>query len=143
VPYRGSTGLLQDLIGGRLEAGVLTLGDLLQQERAGQLRLLASTGPVRSRFAPQLATFEEQKVSGLTMRDWMAVVIVGNPTAEVVSRVGAQVRAATASEAYVKALGASLLEAASSSSEELQALILADLNRWGPIVERSGFVADL
>jgi tripartite-type tricarboxylate transporter receptor subunit TctC len=99
VHYRGGTALLNDLLGGRLEAGIPTLGDLLQQERGGRLRLLASTGPVRSSFAPHLPTFEEQKVPGLTMRDWMAVVIAGSPPAEVVSRVGAQVRTATASEA--------------------------------------------
>jgi tripartite-type tricarboxylate transporter receptor subunit TctC len=77
------------------------------------------------------------------MRDWMAVVIAGSPSAEVVSRIGAQVRAATASEAYTQALAVSLLESASCSSEELQRLIRTDLHRWGPIIKRSGFVADL
>ena len=77
------------------------------------------------------------------MRDWTAVYIAGAPSAEVASRVGALVRAATASPAYVQALANSSLEAASSSAAELDKLARADSERWAPMVKASGFVADV
>ncbi len=143
VPYRGAAPMLNDLIGGQLVAGILTLGDMVQQEKAGKLRLLASTGPARSKFAPQLATFGEQQVAGLDMRDWFALYIGGVAPPDVVARVAPMVRAVVASEAYVQALAMASLEAKSSTPQELEQLARSDFARWAPVVKASGFVADV
>ena len=143
VPYRGGAPALNDLMGGQVSAVILTLGDMVQHEKAGRLRLLAATGPARSKYAPETATFTEQKVPGLDMRDWTGVYIAGAPSAEVLARVAALVRAAASAPAYVQALATSSLEAASSTPQELDRLARADFERWGPIVKASGFVADV
>jgi tripartite-type tricarboxylate transporter receptor subunit TctC len=143
VPYRGGAQALNDLMGGQLTALVLTLGDMVQHAKAGKLRLLASTGPARSKFAPELATFSEQNVPGLELRDWFGVYIAGAASSEVLARVAPVVRAALASPAYAQALATNSLEAASSTPQELDRLARADLERWGPIVKASGFVADV
>jgi tripartite-type tricarboxylate transporter receptor subunit TctC len=143
VPYRGGAPALNDLMGGQLAAAVLTLGDMIQHEKAGRLRLLAGSGPSRSKFAPELPTFAEQKVPGLEVRDWFAVYIAGQATPEVLARAAPLVRAATASPAYVQALAVASLDAASCSPQELDKLARADFERWAPIVKASGFVADV
>lgn len=142
VAYRGGTPALNDLMGGQISALVLTLGDMIQHAKAGKLRLLASTGPARSKFAPDVPTFAEQKVAGLEMRDWFGVYIAGTPSADVLARVVPVVRTALATPAYAQSLAAGSLEAASSTPQELDRLARADLERWGPIVKASGFVAD-
>ena len=142
VPYRGGTPALNDLMGGQISALVLTLGDMVQHAKAGKLRLLAVSGPARSKFAPDVPTFAEQNVAGLEMRDWFGVYIAGTPSAEVQARVAPLVRAALASPAYVQALANGSLEAASSTPQELDRLARADLERWGPIVKASGFEAE-
>ena len=143
VPYRGAAPGLNDLMGGQISAMVLTLGDLIQHAKAGRLRLLASSGPARSRFAPDLATFGEQGVKGLDMRDWFGVYIAGTATPEVQARTAALVQPVLASADYARALATSNLEAASGTPRELDALARADLERWGPVVRASGFVADV
>ena len=142
VPYRGGAPALNDLMGGQISALVLSLGDMLQHARAGKLRLLASSGAARSRFAPELATFAEQRVAGLELRDWFAVYIAGAPAPEVAERVGAAVRGALGHPAYAQALAANSLDAGVSSPAELDRLGRGDLERWRPIVQASGFVAD-
>jgi tripartite-type tricarboxylate transporter receptor subunit TctC len=143
VPYRGGAPALNDLMGGQIASLVLTLGDMIQHAKAGRLRLLAASGPARSKFAPDIPTFAEQQVKGLEMRDWFGVYIAGTPSADVIAKVGPVVRSALASPAYVAALATSSLEAASSSAAELDKLARGDLDRWGPIVKASGFVADV
>jgi tripartite-type tricarboxylate transporter receptor subunit TctC len=143
VPYRGGGPALNDLMGGQISALVLTLGDLVQQAKAGKLRLLAATGPARSKFAPDVATFAEQKVAGLDLRDWFGVYIAGSAAPDVMARVAPVVAAALASPDYGQALATSGIEAAHSSPAELDRLARADLERWGPIVKASGFVADV
>jgi tripartite-type tricarboxylate transporter receptor subunit TctC len=116
---------------------------MVQQEKAGKLRLLASTGAARSRFAPQLPTFGEQQVAGLELRDWFALYIGGQAPADVAARVAPLVRSVAASDAFVQALALASLDAQSSSAQELEQLARADFARWEPIVKASGFVADV
>ena len=143
VPYRGGAPALNDLMGGQVSSVILTLGDMVQQEKAGKLRLLACTGPARSKFAPELATFSEQRVSGLDVRDWFGLYIAGTAPADVIARVVPLVRAATGAPQYVQALAASSLEGASSTPQELDKLARSDFERWAPLVKASGFVADV
>ena len=142
IPYRGGAPALTDLVGGRLDALVLTLGDMVQHARAGKLRLLASTGPARSRFSPQVPTFAEQKVAGLDHRDWFGMYIAGKPSPAALSRVTPVVRSALSSRDFVLALNNSGIEAAAGSAQELDLLARADSDYWAPIVKASGFVAD-
>lgn len=142
VPYRGATPALNDLMGGQISALVLTLGDLVQQAKAGRLRLLASSGPARSKFAPDLPTFTELKVPGLEQRDWFGVYIAGLPSNDVLAKVSVAVRSALMSPDYSRALAVGGIEASLSSPDELDKLGRNDLERWGPIVKASGFSAD-
>lgn len=142
IPYRGATPALNDLMGGQISALVLTLGDLVQQAKAGRLRVLASSGPARSKFAPDVPTFTELKVPGLEQRDWFGIYIAGSPNSEVLTRVGVAVRKALLSPEYSRALAVGGIEASMSSPDELDKLGRGDLKRWGPIVKASGFSAD-
>lgn len=143
VPYRGGAPALNDLMGGQISALVLSLGDLLQPAKAGKLRILAATGPSRSRFAPEIATFAEQNVPGLEVRDWFGLYIAGTPSADVVARVGPLVQGVLGTAQYVQALATMGMEAAASTPQELDRMFRADYERWGQIVKASGFVADV
>ncbi|MEO7643162.1 MAG: tripartite tricarboxylate transporter substrate-binding protein, partial [Ramlibacter sp.] len=115
IAYRGGSPALNDLMGGQLTSLVLTLGDMIQNARAGRLRLLASTGPARSRFSPQVPTFAEQKVHGLDHRDWFGVYIAGKPSPAVLARVGPLVRGALSSRDYILGLNSAGIEASSGT----------------------------
>ena len=142
VPYRGAAPMINDLLGGQLSVGILTLGDLIPHEKSGKLRILAVSGGSRSRFAAHVPTFAEQKVNGLDLRDWMGFYIAGKPTAALAAKVSALVSSVAASPAYAQSLAVGGLEAASSTADELDKLGRKDLERWGPVVKASGFVAD-
>lgn len=142
VPYRGATPALNDLLGGQIASLVLTLGDMVAHAKAGKLRLLASSGLVRSKFAPTVPTFSEQRVAGLDRRDWFGIYIAGAPSLEVRARTWALVQAALASTAYSDSLAVSSIEATSSSPAELEALARRDFESWRSVVKASGFTAD-
>ncbi len=143
VPYRGGAPAMTDLIGGQISALILTLGDLVQPAKTGKLRLLASTGPARSKFAPDTPTFAEQNVAGLDMRDWFGVYIAGAASADVTARVVPLVRAALVSAPYIQGVATLGIEATSSTPQEMDQLARADYERWGAIVKASGFTADV
>lgn len=140
VPYRGGPAALNDAAGGQLSAVILNLGDLVAQ--GSRLRVVAVTGPSRSRFAPQVATFAEQNMPGLDQRTWFGAYIAGRPAPAVVARVAPAVKAAVSSRDYILALNNLYMEAAASSPGELDRLGRADHAYWGPLIKASGFRAD-
>ncbi len=56
VPYRTTTALMTDMVGGHMPMGFLDIQSGLAQVRAGKLRALAQTGPTRSPSLPDVPT---------------------------------------------------------------------------------------
>jgi len=59
VPYKGSAPALQDLIGGRIEMTVDTLGGLLQHHQSGRVRIVGVAATKRLALAPDIPTVAE------------------------------------------------------------------------------------
>ena len=60
VPYRGSIPGVTDVVGGQVAAMVTPHGDFIANYKAGKLRILATSGPKRSIYVPDVPTFAEQ-----------------------------------------------------------------------------------
>lgn len=70
VPYRGAAPLVQDLIGGRIDISNSTLPSVLAQIKAGQIRAVAIGSAKRNPKLPDVATLEEQGVTGANASSW-------------------------------------------------------------------------
>ena len=73
VPYRGGGPLLQDLIAGNIDAGVVTFAAAAQQASTGQLVALAVTSPARSAGFPAVPTAAEAVAPGFAQTTWMGL----------------------------------------------------------------------
>ena len=69
VPYRGSNLALGDLLGGHVSSMISSTSFVLQPDRTGQVRILATTGRARSATLPQVPTFEELGMKQLTLTE--------------------------------------------------------------------------
>lgn len=142
VPYRGTQPAILDMIGGQVAAVSGPIGEFTQHVAAGKCRLLAATGAVRSKFAPDTPTLVEQGYKDLVYNEWFGLYLPAKAPAEVVARANTAVRAALADKDTVDGLALMGLEARSSSPAELAALLKADTEKWGPIVKAIGFTAE-
>jgi tripartite-type tricarboxylate transporter receptor subunit TctC len=142
VAFRGTQPAILDMIGGQIAAVSGPVGEFTQHVAAGKCRVLATSADQRSRFAPDVPTFAEQGFKDLVFREWFGFFLPGKPTADVVARANAALRAALAAPEVVEGLAVMGLEAASSTPEELGARLRADHDRWGPIVKTIGFTAE-
>ena len=59
VPYRGGTPAQVDLIGGHLPMLINGLADMMENHKAGKLKVVAVTGPQRSPLLPEAPTLKE------------------------------------------------------------------------------------
>lgn len=140
--YRGSQPAIMDLIGGQVAAVSGPLGEFLQHLPTGKVRLLATSGSKRSRFAPRVPTFAEQGFKELQVSEWFGFFGPPNMSTELTSRLNAALRQALSAKDVVDGLASMALEAAPSQPQELGARLKQDYDRWGPIVKQIGFTAD-
>ena len=59
VGYRGSAAALTDLVGGQISIVVTTATDVMEQHKAGRIKVLATSDKTRSPFLPDIPTFKE------------------------------------------------------------------------------------
>ncbi|TCH99506.1 tripartite tricarboxylate transporter substrate binding protein [Roseococcus sp. SYP-B2431] len=74
VAYRGGGPLLVDVLGGTLDAGVVTLNAALDHIREGRLVALGVTGKERSPAAPGIPTFAETVAPEFEIRTWIGLL---------------------------------------------------------------------
>lgn len=142
VPYRGTQPAILDMVGGQIQAVSGPIGEFTQHVAVGKCRLLAATGSIRSRFAPDTATLLEQGLRDMAFSEWFGFYLPGKAQTEVVLRANTAIRAALADRETVDGLAVMGLEAKSSTPAELAGMLKTASERWGPIVKSIGFTAD-
>ncbi len=70
VPFPGSGPAIPQVLGGQLAGMSSPLGDWVQHHRGGKVRILATSGPDRSPYTPDVATYREQGFGELMVREW-------------------------------------------------------------------------
>ncbi len=140
VHYRGGAPALQDVVGGHIPMSVNPLSEALPLHQGGTIRALAVTGAKRSQFMPNVPTAKESGYD-VVVESWLGVFL----PAEGAGRRGA--RAEQRDEA-----GIGILDDEGQPRQVRQHRDVpdagaihrddqGDINRWGPVVKASGFVA--
>ncbi len=73
VPYRGGGPLLQDLVAGNIDAGVVTFAAAAQQAKSGQLVALGLTSAARAKAFPEVPTVGETVAPGFVQTTWIGL----------------------------------------------------------------------
>ena len=141
VPYRGDAPLLQDLMAGAVPMGILVLASTLPQIGSGRLRVLATSGSSRSALTPSVATAKETLPS-YEAEEWFGAYLPRGAAPETVNKLDTAIRSALKSELVQQGLAKLGFESAGESQADFARLMRSDLERWGPIVQASGFTAE-
>jgi tripartite-type tricarboxylate transporter receptor subunit TctC len=138
LPYGGPGGI-QDLIGGRIGATVYPIGTALPYVQSGAIRALATTGPRRSPSLPAVPTVREAGYSSLEAEEWFGVFVPANTPTGTVDRLNGAIRAVVSADGFKTGLAKLSVDAVGVTPEEFARLFKSDFDRWGPIVQASGF----
>jgi tripartite-type tricarboxylate transporter receptor subunit TctC len=142
VPYRGTAGYTQDLLGGELNVGFLPVHIAQGFVKGGRLNALAVGSPKRHPVAPDVPTFEEVGVKRIDVDLWYAFFAPSKTPAAVVARLNTEMAAILRQPEVKDILGKAGLDAAASTSAELTAIVAKDYPRWGNVIRTRQITAD-
>jgi tripartite-type tricarboxylate transporter receptor subunit TctC len=142
VPYRGTQPAIVDLMGGQVAAVSGPVGEFLQHLPSGKVRLLATSGAARNRFAPNVPTYAEQGFKDIVFDEWFGYFLPAKVSPDTVNKLAAALRTALTSPEVIEGLAQMGLEARPSTPAELAATLKKDSERWAPLIKTIGFTAD-
>ncbi len=142
VPYKGGGPAMVDLLGGQVQALLLSVTASAPDVRNGKVRAIAVTGEKRSPKLPQVPTFGEQGYADFTLSTWTGLFLPAGTPPAIVQRLHAEfVKAARAPEVETRfrELGA---EVVMSSTAEFTTLLRSEYDRLGKLIRERKISAD-
>jgi tripartite-type tricarboxylate transporter receptor subunit TctC len=138
VAYRGSTPVINDLLGKTLAFGITTVADAMGQHRAGGVKILAVSSAERSPLLPDVPTLKESGVD-LVADGWYGMWLPAGSSTDFSVKLGAAASVALAKPDVKEKLLAIGLIPVGSTPEGLSKEVAADVALWEPVVKATGY----
>lgn len=142
VPYRGSGGALADLVGGHVQAMVVSLQTVAPYVQSGKLRMLAVMSAERSDAFPDIPTLKELGLPDLEVDTWYGVFAPAGTSKAVIGKLNAEMNAVLKHPDIRELLAKQGMIPVGGSPERFGALVKSELARWSRVVAAAGIKAD-
>jgi tripartite-type tricarboxylate transporter receptor subunit TctC len=136
VPYKGTGPMLQDLLGGRLDATSAGTPALLPHIKSGKLRAIAVGTPQRIAALPDVPTVAELGYKDFETSQWYGIIAPKGTPREIVVKLNAEINKALAASAVTQRFADDNATAGVGSPEEFGAYIANEQARWKEVVEK-------
>ena len=137
VPFNGTPAVITALRGGQIDAAVEILGPVKTQIDAKAINALAVFGLKRSASLPGVPTAKESGLPSMNAASWNALAVSAKTPKEIIAKLNAAIATALSSTDVKKRLADLGVEAGSSSPEVLSELLIAEIKRWGEVINRA------
>ena len=86
VPYKGLGPAVIDLIGGRVQIGYMSLGNLIEHHKSGKVRILVTSSEKRLPQTPEVPTLRELGMKEAEINGWVGMFMPAATPADIVMR---------------------------------------------------------
>lgn len=142
VPYKGAGAVLQDLMGGQVQALVTSLPTALPHIKSGKLRALVVTGEKRSALLPDVPSAKEAGLPKFVMDFWVGLAAPAGTPQPVIDKLNKAVADALNTPEGKKRLAEQGLEPESNTPLQAAQFVAAEMQQWGAVVKAAGIKAD-
>lgn len=141
VSYQGGAPASIDVMSGRAQLMVDTIGAQQENIKAGKLKPLAVLDSTRSPISPDVPTMMEAGVKGYEALGWTALVAPKGTPAPVIKKLNAQLREVLAMPQIKQKLETLGFEPWPGTPQFMQKTVASEYAKWGEVVRVSGMKA--
>ena len=142
IPYRGAGAVLQDLMGGQVQALVTSVPTALPHIKSGKLRALVVTSVKRSPLLPDVPSAPEAGLPKFLMDFWVGFAAPAGTPAPIVEQLNKAMVAGVNSEEGKKRLADQGLVPVGNTPAAAAQLVQEETQRWGAVVKAAGIKAE-
>jgi tripartite-type tricarboxylate transporter receptor subunit TctC len=142
VPYKGDIPAIQDLIGGRVPVMTSNLATVLPHIRSGRMRALAVTTAKRAAQLPEVPTMMESGYKDFDISVWFTIFTASAVPRDALDILNREIQRALNAPDVQQRLRDANIEPAPTSLEQIRTYTLAEHERWGRIVRKTGVTWD-
>ncbi len=142
IPYKGGGPAMIDLMSGQVNLLFASVLEGSGHIKTGKLKGLAVSHAKRNPAIPDVPTLAEAGVNDAESGSWIALMAPAGVSLSVIEKINSDIKEAVAVAEVRDKLIAQGAVPQSSTPKELQALIDADLKRYGRIIREQGLKAE-
>jgi tripartite-type tricarboxylate transporter receptor subunit TctC len=137
VPYKGTQGVINDLISGHVQASMMVFQTALPLVQSGRVRMLAVMSAQRAQTLADVPTIVEAGFPNLVVEAWTGVMAPAKTPPAVIGKFNAELNKLLALE-DVKAAAARIdVALAGGAPETLDALVKKEIRQWTRVVREA------
>lgn len=139
VPYRGDTPAIMDVMGGNLTVHFASPPSVVEQVKAGKLKVIASLGKTRNPLFPSVPTTVEQGYDQFVATAWSALIAPAGTPAPVIQSLNDAARTTMRQPAFIERMVTlSGTPPTPSTPDELGMFIREEIGHWSTALKTMG-----
>jgi len=145
VPYKGTGPAMNDLVGGQVDFMCDQTTNTVPQIKSGNVKAYGVTTASRIASFPNLPTLDEQGLKGFDLVVWNGLFAPKGTPKPALDKLVAALQTAVQAPAFrarLADLGAEPVPPAKATPASLGTLLKAEVEKWAPIIRKSGVYAD-
>ena len=140
VPYKGSGPAINDLLGSQVESMMDQMTASIEHIRNGRIKALGITSKTRSPLLPNVATLDEQGLTGFEAGTFTGLFAPAGTPPAVLDKLHAALQKALANETVRARFQTMGVEVMNMSRPEFAAYVQADYQKWLKIAHEANIV---
>ena len=133
IPYKGSGPVLADLLGGQVKIGCLGLSSIIENHRAGQVRIIAVTTAKRSPELPDIPSLAET-LPGYDASLWTGFLAPRGTPAVAIKRLHQELTKLVQTAEVQKAFQRAGTDIVATDPKAFGEFLRVEYDRWGKVV---------
>jgi tripartite-type tricarboxylate transporter receptor subunit TctC len=145
VPYKGTGPAMNDLVGGQVDFMCDQTTNTVPQIKSGNVKAYGVTTPARLASMPDMPTLAEQGLKGFDLVVWNGLFAPKGTPKPALDKLVAALQSAVQAAAFrsrLADLGAEPVPVSKANPGSLGTLLKAEVEKWGPIIRKTGVYAD-
>jgi tripartite-type tricarboxylate transporter receptor subunit TctC len=145
VPYKGTGPAMNDLVGGQVDFMCDQTTNTVPQIKSGNVKTYGVTTAARLASMPELPTLDEQGLKGFDLVVWNGLFAPKGTPKPALDKLVAALQSAVQAPAFrarLADLGAEPVPVAKATPASLGALLKSEVDKWAPIIRKTGVYAD-
>ena len=135
VPYKGSTGARNDIIGGQIQMMFDSVPTMAPTIKAGLVRAIATSGKTRSAILPDAQTLDEAGAKGFQATLWTGFMVPAGTPQPIVDRLNHEIAKAVSQPEIKKKWEAEGANPMSMTQAEYKAFMQTQVEKWAKVIK--------